>query len=103
MKPQLLSFTFLVTTMAAGGCHAETPVPFHEVDRPLVQRALNAYSGNGKIPAEQVARRVYPVVVHLPGQTCVGLNLKRGMAGGDISVCFDNKTGGMKSYYVNGQ
>lgn len=78
-------------------------VLYHMSDQPFVDRALRLYSGNGRMPPAQVAREVTPVVVHLPTTTCVGLNLKQGMAGGDTTVCFAKNDGRLVLHYVNGE
>ncbi len=89
------------------GCEASDseapPVLYHSTDQQYVDRALSSYSGNGKVPPEQVSRQVTPVVVHLPTMVCVGLNLKRGMAGGDTTLCYSKATGEQVLGYVNGE
>ena len=53
------------------------------------------------MPSEEVARRVSPVVIHLPAMVCVGLNLKRGVAGGVTTVCYSRTTGEQVLEYVH--
>jgi hypothetical protein len=88
-----------------GACEANDapPVPYHLRDQPYVDRALASYSGNGRIPQERVDEQVSAVVVHLPTMVCVGLNLKRGMAGGDTTNCYDKVSGKEVVIYVNGE
>lgn len=93
-------------SLAAGsltGCSTKTPpVTYHQADQPYVTRALAFYSGHGRIGAPQVKRQMTAVVVHLPTMICVGLNLKRGMAGGDTTVCYSAVTGQQILTYVDG-
>lgn len=95
-----------LSTLSLSACQkapSDTSVPYHMVDQPLVDKALQIYSGNGKIPKERVDREVYAVVVHLPDMSCVGLNLKPGMAGGDRTICFRNSDGEKVIHLVNGE
>ncbi len=93
----------VVAMLAACEANDAPPVLYHHSDQPYVDRALSSYSGNGEIGREQVSRRVSPVVVHLPTMVCVGLNLKRGMAGGDTTICYSKQTNEEVLHYVNGE
>lgn len=77
-------------------------VLYHSADRTYVDRALFKFSGKKKESLAEVERKVTPVVVHLPGIVCVGLNLKRGIAGGDTTVCFAPNKEEPTVYYING-
>ena len=66
----------------------------------VVNRALDI-EANGRVSREYILRTVDPVVVYLPNMTCVGLNLRKGVAGGDTTICFDGD-GKKVLHYVNG-
>jgi len=83
-------------------CQKDPLAAYRSVERPYVERAIDIYSGHGKIPREQVLRMVEPVVVYLPTMVCVGMNLRRNWAGGDRTICFDSK-GKTVVNYLNGQ
>ena len=93
----------MAALVAACSDTSEVPVPFRMMDKPVVDKALAIYSGGGKLPLKEVERRVYPVVVHLPKMTCVGLNLRVGMVGGDTTLCFDDESGQLIQTYRDGQ
>ena len=69
-------------------------------DEALVNRALDLYA-KGKISRAELLKRYDPVVVHLPKMTCVGLNLRPGILGGDTTMCFD-RSNKFLGYYVSG-
>jgi hypothetical protein len=69
-------------------------------DEPLVNKAVDIYR-EGKVSRGDVLRDHEPVVVYLPDMTCVGLNLKEHMVGGDTTMCFD-KSGKQVVYHVEG-
>lgn len=103
MAKHSLLVSLAIATAGLAGCGANAPpVTYHAVDQAYVSRALAFYSGRGRIPPQQVKREVTPVVVHLPTMVCVGLNLKRGVAGGDTTLCYSTSTGRQVLAYVNG-
>ncbi len=94
-------------SLTAACRQADVAFPYSEGDQFFVDRALAFYSGYGKEPIEKIKQEVYPVVVHLPGRACVGLNARQGYAGiyhagGTYTVCYDDKTGKGIGYYVYG-
>ena len=99
-----ISLSIIILTLAACRSSGESvPVPYHMSDQGLVDRAIRIYSGNGRVPHETVIREVYRVVVHLPEMSCVGLNLRPGMAGGDTVICFRKSDGLVAVKYVTGE
>lgn len=100
----LTSWSIMIFALA--GCQSSkdsVPVPYHISDQGLVDRAIQIYSGNGRVSNEAAMREVYPVVVHLPEMSCVGLNLKPGIAGGDTTICFRKSDGKIAVNHVNGE
>lgn len=77
-------------------------VPYYPADKGLVERAIAAYSGSGRKSRTQVDLEVYPVVVHLPSMTCVELNLRPNISGGDTTMCFSRETSRVVGFYQNG-
>jgi hypothetical protein len=69
-------------------------------EKAVVAKAVQWY-GDGKMSDDDVLRQVKPAVVYLPTMTCVGLNLRGMVLGGDTTVCFD-KSGKQVLSYVNG-
>lgn len=85
----------------AAACSYSTSTPsIRSADQPYVNKALAIYS-KGKVTKEYLLQSVNPAVVYLPNMTCVGLNLRPGVLGGDTTMCFD-KNGRQVVYYVNG-
>lgn len=98
-----ISGGYLVLSLSACQPSDEpVPVPYHVSDQILVDRAIAIYSGGGRITKDKAMEEVYPVVVHLPDRSCVGLNLRPGMAGGDTTICFRRSDGELILNYVNG-
>jgi len=103
MKPVLSTVAGLAALLVTGSCSNEILRPaYWASDEPFVQRALNFYSGNGRMPAEELAR-VYPVAVHFPGVTCIGLWPKRAGWPDGGTMCFADATGKKLSYYEEGR
>lgn len=103
MKSLVISGAVTVCAIAAYvATRPSDSVPYHAYDQCFVDKALALYSGNGKIPAKQIERDVFPVVVRFPGKVCVGLNAKRGVTGGDTTICFDKETSRLLSYDHDG-
>ena len=92
----------LLVVLAVVRSESQSAVPFYPADRPIVERAISMYSGNGRVPREEVDRQVYPVVVHLPSMTCVELNLRPTMVGGDTTTCFSPDGRRVVDQYQNG-
>ena len=74
---------------------------YRESESPLVEKAYRVWSHNGRASRVEFNREFSPVVVYLPEMTCVGLNLKPSLVGGDETICFDER-GRIVRYYVNG-
>lgn len=76
--------------LLVGACeHKKSLADYGPVERPYVQRAVDSFTGHGRISREQVFQRYDPVVVVLPTRTCVGMHLRKGIAGGDTTLCYD--------------
>lgn len=91
-----------IVTSSLVSCHQDPLANYRPIERPYVERAVYLYSSHGKISQEQVFKMVKPVVVYLPHMICVGMNLRKGWAGGDVTVCFDEH-GREVVRYRNGQ
>ena len=89
-----LMFVFSATIYiyAELGWRRLIPAPYDRTDQHLVDRALDIY-GAGSMSHKDILRTRYPVVVRLPGMTCVGLNLRRWLLGQDTTICFRNSDG----------
>ena len=95
------AFFIVGCLIASGGCSQRQVEPdIRPSERAIVDKALEIY-GKGKVDRTQLLNRYNPVVVYLPDMTCVGINLKAGIAGGDTTICFD-RTGKQVVYYING-
>ena len=69
-----------------------TPVPYYQLEEPLVKAAIREAFGAGANIAE-VKSHSYPVVVRLPDMNCVGFNLRPGWIGVTETVCFRKNDG----------
>ena len=101
MSKRLLScLVYSAGVMGTSACHRDPLAKYGPDERLYVERAIELYSGNGKISRAEVFRRVDPVVVYLPDMTCVGMNLRRGVVGGDSTVCFDKSGRRVLTYRI---
>ena len=88
----------LVLGILIGGCEGNT----RTYDQPFIDRAIDVHAkGNPKTRA-YVLDRYEPSVVYLPDMVCVGLKLKRGIAGGDSTYCFDKQAQKLVVAYHSG-
>lgn len=88
--------------IALSGCQKDPLAEYRKFERPYIERAIAVDVGRNKASRELVLKRVKPSVVYLPGMICVGLNVRRGVAGGDRTVCFDQSDRVVVNF-VNGQ
>jgi hypothetical protein len=83
------------------GCTVQPQSPHVRAsEQDIVNRALDV-EANGKVSRDYILKSVDPVVLYLPDMTCVGLNLRRGVLGGNTTICFDN-TGKKVIHHVSG-
>ena len=99
MRAFALAMSGFIGCLVACSRQTETP-HVRQSEQALVNRALDIYS-KGKVTRAELLKTYDPVVVYLPKMTCVGLNLKPGIAGGDTTMCFD-RSERFLGYYVNG-
>jgi hypothetical protein len=99
MRAVAFAICSVMTFLAA--CSRQPDAPhIRPSEQALVNHALDIYS-KGKVSRAELLKTYDPVVVYLPKMTCVGLNLRPGIAGGDTTMCFD-RSNKFLGYYVNG-
>ena len=81
------------------GCHrTKTLADYGPAERPFIQRAVDGMTVPGRQSREDVFKRYDPVVVWFPRMVCVGMHLRKGIAGGDSTVCYDRAGRKVASY-----
>lgn len=96
MKIVIIASTVLATL---AGCSDN----IRSLDQHYVDKAIYVHSNGGKTSKGEVLKKYRPAVVYLPEMVCVGLNLKRGIAGGDSTYCFDKRSQKLVVEYLNGE
>jgi hypothetical protein len=75
------------------------PLAYTDSDRHYVELALDAYTARSRMTREEALKAVYPLVVDFPDAVCVAMHHRPGHTDSMTTICFDNKTDELLTYF----